>query len=432
MPEKSYDPFGPRLSENVRDLTPSATVSINDLSNRLRRQGREIFKLGLGQSPFPVPESVVQALRENAHQKDYLHVKGLYEARMAVAEHHIRAFGIECTDENVLIGPGSKELMFLLQLCYVGDIIIPAPAWVSYEPQSRIVGRKIHRIATSIENGWFPLPEQLEEMCRKGDCRQRILILNYPSNPTGTTLSQGQLAKLADVCRRNGIVVLSDEIYAKLHFEGTHHSIVPLYPEGTIFSAGLSKWCGAGGWRLGFFIFPERLSWLQEAMASVATETFTSTNAPVQYAAITAFEEGPEIESYLWHSRRILKALSLRLATQIRDAGVDCLDPGGGLYLFPDFSRIADKLQKRGIASSADLCGKLLEETGVAVLPGSEFGQPLEELTMRIAYVDFDGAEALRASEEISLEQPLPDDFVVTHCGRVVEAVDRLCEWVTR
>jgi aspartate/methionine/tyrosine aminotransferase len=123
MPDTPDDPFGPRLSANVRGLTPSATVSINDLSNKLRRQGREIFKLGLGQSPFPVPESVVQALRDNAHQKDYLHVKGLYEARKAVADHHSRAFGIESAAEYVLIGPGSKELMFLLQLCYVGDII---------------------------------------------------------------------------------------------------------------------------------------------------------------------------------------------------------------------------------------------------------------------------------------------------------------------
>jgi aspartate aminotransferase len=167
-------------------------------------------------------------------------------------------------------------------------------------------------------------------------------------------------------------------------------------------------------------------------MASVATETFTSTSAPIQYAAVTAFEEGPEIERYLWHSRRILKALGWRLAARLRDAGADCLDPDGGLYLFPDFSRIADRLQKDGITTSVEMCSKLLEETGVAVLPGSEFGQPLEELTMRVAYVDFDGAAALRTSEEITLDHPLPDDFVLTLCGRVIEAVDRMCEWVNR
>ena len=102
------------LNPNVKELKPSATVAINDLSNELKRSGRDIFKLGLGQSPFPVPEPVVEALRVNAHQKDYLPVKGLRELRQAVAEHHKRTFDLQVDPEDVLIGPGSKELMFLL------------------------------------------------------------------------------------------------------------------------------------------------------------------------------------------------------------------------------------------------------------------------------------------------------------------------------
>jgi len=103
-----------QLNLNVRGLSPSATVAINELSNRLIKEGREIFKLGLGQSPFPVPDIIVEALKNNAHKKDYLPVKGLLELREAVAEHHHRVFGIECTADDVLVGPGSKELMFIL------------------------------------------------------------------------------------------------------------------------------------------------------------------------------------------------------------------------------------------------------------------------------------------------------------------------------
>lgn len=125
------------LNPNVAGIKPSATVAINDLSNELKQKGVKIFKLGLGQAPFPIPDPVVQALQKNAHQKDYLHVKGLRELQEAVAEHHCRTFGIEAEPDDVLIGPGSKELMFLLQLTYDGDLTIPAPSWVSYAPQGQ-------------------------------------------------------------------------------------------------------------------------------------------------------------------------------------------------------------------------------------------------------------------------------------------------------
>jgi aspartate aminotransferase len=156
-----------QLNLNVRGLTPSATVAINEFSNRLLKQGKQVFKLGLGQSPFPVPTSVVQALQRNAYQKDYLPVKGLPDLRRAVAEHHHRIFGIECSAEDVLVGPGSKELMFILQLVYYGDLVIPTPAWVSYAPQAKIIGRQVRFLKTTAESRWKLTPEQLEGICRQ-------------------------------------------------------------------------------------------------------------------------------------------------------------------------------------------------------------------------------------------------------------------------
>ena len=250
-----------QLNMNVRGLPTSATVAINERSDRLRSEGRRIFKMGLGQSPFPVPPPVVEALRQNAHQKAYLPVKGLPELRAAVAEHHCRTFGIDTTPENVLVGPGSKELMFILQLVYYGDLVISSPSWVSYAPQAQILGRRVHFLHTRAEEGWRITPELLDGLCRIDPTRPRILILNYPSNPTGTSYTADQLGELAELARKYRVVLLSDEIYGKLHHEGAHVSIVPRYPEGTIFSGGLSKWCGAGGWRLGVFVFPECLRW---------------------------------------------------------------------------------------------------------------------------------------------------------------------------
>jgi aspartate aminotransferase len=200
------------LNLNVRGLPPSATLQINEKSNFLIRQGKTIYKLGLGQSPFPVPDSVVEALKRNAHQKCYLPVKGLPELREAVAEYNLRFQNIKCTADDILIGPGSKELLFLLQLVYYGDLVIPTPSWVSYSPQARIIGRNVQWVPTQSYNNWRMTPEKLEMICRSDPDRPRILIINYPANPTGCTYTAEKLKDLAEVARKHRVVLLSDEI----------------------------------------------------------------------------------------------------------------------------------------------------------------------------------------------------------------------------
>lgn len=419
----------PSLNANLTGLKPSATVASQERSNRLLAEGRQIFRMGLGQSPFPVPDSVVAALKENAHQKDYLPVKGLTALRETLAARHTHLFNEPCHADRVLIGPGSKELMFILQLVFEGDVLIPSPAWVSYAPQARIIGRRVVSIATSAEDQWRLTPQQLEAVCREDPRRKRLLILNYPSNPTGGSYNREDLEALALACRRHGVIVLSDEIYSRLRFEGEHQSMVPLYPEGTIYSSGLSKWCGAGGWRLGTFIFPDQLSWIADAMAIVASETFTSTSAPIQHAAVRAFEDGPEIKQYLADSQQILGQLARYSHSSLEDNGLSTVRPLGGFYCFPDFEVARDALAARGILHSAELTEQLLEDTGVAILPGVEFGRPATELTARIAYVDFDGSEALAALA--ANERKTPDSaFLRAHCGNTIEAIDRIVRWV--
>lgn len=418
------------LNLNVRGLGQSTTLAINEKSNRLRKEGHTIYKLGLGQSPFPVPDPVVEALRANAFQKDYLEVRGLGELRDAVAAYRRRRHGTDCSGDDVLVGPGSKELMFLLQLVYYGDLVIPTPSWVSYAPQAHIIGRHVRWLDTRAENGWRLMADGLERLCREDDTRPRIVILNYPSNPTGGTYSSIELKAIAAVARRHGVVLLSDEIYGELHHEGEHDSIARFYPEGTIISSGLSKWCGAGGWRLGTFIVPPGLRWLLDAMANVASETFTSTSAPIQYAAVRAFQGGSDIENYLLHSRRILKALGRHIAARLSDAGVSVSPPEGAFYLFPNFGPLAEPLGEKGIGTNEELCERLLQDTGVAILPGTTFGRPADELTARIAYVDFDGARALAASRKRSLDNDLNVRFLETYCKPSIEAVNRIADWV--
>lgn len=411
-----------RLQPNVRGLGTSATLAINQLSREREARGQAVYKLGLGQSPFPVPPSVVAALQENAWRKAYLDVQGLLELRAAVAAYHNNRHGLSAEACDVLVGPGSKELMFLLQVTFEGDFLIPTPAWVSYAPQAAILGRKVEFLHTRLEEGWRLQPERLDEVCRRDPGRSRLLVLNYPDNPTGMTYTGDELKALAEVARRNQVLILSDEIYGELHFEGGHVSIARYYPEGTILSSGLSKWCGAGGWRLGTFTYPRALEWLRRAMAAAASETYTSTSAPIQWAAITAFELGPELEAYLSASRRFLKLLAAEVEERLRKAGARFTPCQGAFYSFPVFER------KNGNGTSADLCRNLLEQTGVATLPGRDFGRASEELCLRLAFVDFNGTWAM-AECEMDPER-IDAAFVRRNASRVLEALDLLADYV--
>jgi aspartate aminotransferase len=165
-------------------------------------------------------------------------------------------------------------------------------------------------------------------------------------------------------------------------------------------------------------------------MSSVASETFTSTSAPIQYAAITAFEGGPWMKSYLQRSRKILAALADHVYTGLAGAGADVVRAEGGFYLFPDFSPFTESLVKKEIFDSETLCTTILKDTGVAMLPGSAFGLASDKYLARLAYVDFDGAAALDALGEMAENQFPDEDFLATYCPKIVKATDLLCDWL--
>lgn len=419
------------INLNIRGIAQSPTLAINELSKQLQSKGKTIYSMGLGQSPFPVPVPVVDALKLYASEKDYLNVKGLQALRQAVAQFHRQKDQVEIKAKNVMIGPGSKELMFILLLVYYGDIILPTPCWVSYVPQAKIIGRNIRLIHTSFSSNWRLTADSLKKFLdnENDHYKPRLLILNYPSNPDGGSYQENELKKIARIARKHHIIILSDEIYGQLHFHGQHVSIARFYPEGTIISSGLSKWCGAGGWRLGTFAFPNDFDWLINAMAAVASETYTSVSAPIQYAAVKAFKGGIGIERYLQHTRRILLNLSKEITAMLREAKIKVHDPEGAFYLFIDFEFYAEKLKKVGIHSSEALCKKLLEDTGVALLPGQAFQRNPSELSARVAFVNFDGARALSMSETISLDKPLPENFNLSYCEPTIKAISSLAEW---
>ena len=369
---------------------------------------------------------IFKALAKNAFQKDYLPGKGLMELRSAVAEFNERNIGIKCTKEDVMIGPGSKELLFACQMALKAPLLLPSPSWVSYEPQAILLQKKVIWIPTKEEDGWKLTPESIERLNLKQDGEKKLLILNYPNNPTGVTYSSSELKSLSILFKKNNILVIADEIYGQvLHKNEARVSLATFYPEGTIISEGLSKWCGAGGWRLGTFTFPKEYRWLQDAMGVIASETFSSVSAPIQYASVVAFKGSPNISLYLKYSKLILGRVGKYVYNRLVECNVTMPMCQGGFYLFPNFNHY-----KNHFKSSKHFCELLLEETGVALLPGVAFGRPKEELTARLAFVDFDGEELLKVLEREGEEYINNVNFIEMNCKNIVKAMDVLQSWL--
>ena len=403
------------LKNIVKNLKPSSTLKINEGSRELESKGEKIFKFGFGQSPFEVPHDIVNELRNNAFQNKYLPMQGLKELREAVAKYTSTKKDYKYNSENVIIGPGSKELMFLLQVLFEGDVILPAPSWVSYAPQAILGRNKIQSIQTTRENNWFPTGEEIEKVILKDKDKNYLLFLNSPNNPSGQVCEN--LEEISQVAKKYNLIILSDEIYSELSFKEGFKSISNFCPDKTIISTGLSKWCGAGGWRLGYFIIPNTLKNLRDSINVLASETFSSVSAPIQYAAITAYST--DHSKYINDSKNILKAVGNYVYENLKSNKVIINKPQGGFYLMPEFSN-------KSFLTSSEMCDNLLKETGVALLPGSDFGFDKKRMLARLSFTDFNGQDFMK---NIQGEKKINNDLILKFAPKVVEGVEKLKKW---
>ena len=414
------------LSSSLLNVPKSATLAINEISKKLIFEGKDVVRMGLGQSPFPVPEAMVESLRQHADAKDYMAVQGYLPLREAISAFLQRTENLDYSCDNIIVGPGSKELFFGLQMVLDCDLLLPAPSWVSYQPQARLLGRNVHWLPCEARNGWKLTPDALEQHCRQHSSRPQLLVLNSPNNPSGACFTEQELTALASVARRYNIIILSDEIYSELHYTGGHLSVARFYPEATIVSNGISKWAGAGGWRLGFMAIPDSLPGVLQAMVVVASETYTSVSAPIQMAAISAFEPSSQMQNYILACRKIMRGIGLQFSQRLVQHEVNIVEPDGGFYILADFTSYREALLQNGISQAAELAQQLLDKTGVATLPGSDFGFQ-RELLLRFAFVDFDGASLL----DIALKDPqLIVDENITELSRIFSAADRIGAWL--
>jgi aspartate aminotransferase len=365
------------MSAPVHTLSP--TLAMNEAVRLRQSRGEQVVHLAFGEAGLPVHPLLSDALRHASSANPYGPVAGSAGLRSSVAGYYSRR-ALATEPSQVIVGPGSKALLYALLLVLDGDLVLPRPSWVSYEPQARLLGKDVLRVDIPAAAGGVPDPEALRSevaRARAGDVDPRILILNHPDNPTGTHADAGLLGEVLGVARECGLCVICDEIYAELAYSpDTFVSAATLDADNVVVTGGLSKSHALGGWRVGVLRAPanEFGGRLVERLVSAASEIWSCLPTPIDAAAAVAYDEPEELVEFVATARTLHATVSEAAYTVVADAGLACRPPTAAFYLYPDFAPLRTSLAERGITTSVELSERLLEEFGVAVLPGAAFG----------------------------------------------------------
>ncbi|MBI5016667.1 MAG: pyridoxal phosphate-dependent aminotransferase [Deltaproteobacteria bacterium] len=395
------------LSRRAQQIQPSATLAITAKANQLKAQGVDVIGFGAGEPDFPTPPHIVERAAEALRKGDtrYTSVGGTPALRSAVAAALQRDYGLTYRTAEITASCGAKHTLFNLFLALVDDgdeVIVPAPYWVSYPEQVQVAGGVPVIVSTEEADGFLLRPEALAQALTP---RSKALVLNSPSNPTGAMYGRDELAALARVLDDRDVVVVSDDIYHKLTYDGARFvsllGVAPSLRDRTVIVNGVSKTYAMTGWRIGYAAGPERLIQAMEDLQS------QSTSNPTSFAQAGAVEalSGPqacvgEMVAAFDERRRLLVAGLDALP------GVRCPLPQGAFYAFPNVSGVYGSVTPSGveIRNSLTLAAYLLEEAQVAVVPGGPFG----------------------ADDYIRLSYATSLDNIRKGLGRVAEALGRL------
>ena len=368
-----------RISDRLTRIKPSATLAVNAKALELRAQGREVISLAVGQPDFGTPAHVCDAAKAALDEgfTRYTPVPGIPELREAVAGYYTKFYGAKTGADNTIISNGGKQVLYNLLMAVVNpgdEVLIPAPYWVSYPAMVQLVEGVSVFVPTTADENYLVTVEALE--AARTD-KTRVLALNSPSNPTGCCYTQEQLEAIAKWARDNDIFIISDEVYDRLVYAPFEPVSLAktweAYPETLAIVGALSKSFCMTGWRVGYALAHEDLV---KAMSKIQGQSTSNINSITQKAALSALN-GP------WDIVDEMKEAFVRrrdLAYEIITGwGAKCPKPDGAFYLFP----VLDQFYTEDAPDSAAMCTKILEEAGVALVPGSAFG---DDKCIRFSY----------------------------------------------
>lgn len=355
-----------KFADRMKHLGTEASFETLAKAKALERQGRSIIHLEIGDPDFDTPmnikEAAVRAIYGgNTH---YVPAEGIYELREAIAQYVSKTRMIDVEPEEVVVGPGCKQLLFLAMLALINpgdEVLYPSPAYPAYESLINFVGAKPVPIPLMEEYDFRMDHEYVKEKITR---KTRMVILNSPENPTGGVLTKEDLRLIADcIAGRDDVIVLSDEIYSRIVYEGAYESIVSLpgMKEKTIILDGFSKAYAMTGWRLGYAVMHKEIA---QKLTQLVINSHACTCAFVQVAGIEALNGSQDSVKEMVKEFKRRRELIVSGLNKLK--GFSCRKPAGTFYVFPNIRGTGFK--------SRELADYLLREAGVAVLPGTAFG----------------------------------------------------------
>jgi aspartate aminotransferase len=356
-----------KISQRAAGLSPSLTLAIDSKAKQMKAEGLDVVGFGAGEPDFDTPQHIKDAAAKAlaAGFTKYTPAAGIPELRQAIADKHKRENGLNYKPSQIIVSCGGKHSCYnvILATCEEGDeVIIPAPYWLSYPEMVKLASAQPVIVETNDQTEFKLTSETLRKAISQ---RTRLLILNSPSNPTGSVYSPEELKALADVCLERGVLIMSDEIYEHLLYDGAVHKSVasfsPAHQAQTVLVHGFAKAWSMTGWRLGWCAAPEPIAKAIDAVQSHSTSNPTSFAQKGAVAALT----GPQdhLKGWLAEFDKRRKFAWKKLNST---AGISCVKPKGAFYLFPNISGTGLK--------SGDFCAQLLETEKVAAVPGVAFG----------------------------------------------------------
>jgi aspartate aminotransferase len=365
-----------KISHRAASLSSSLTLAIDSKAKQMKAEGMDVVGFGVGEPDFETPQHIkdacIKALNEGFTK--YTAASGIPELRQAVADKFQRDNQLTYKPSQIIISCGGKHSCYnvIMATCEEGDeVIIPAPYWLSYPEMVKLAGATPIILQTTDKTEFKVTPEQLRAAITP---RTRLFILNSPSNPTGSIYTREEIKALGDICVEKGVLIMSDEIYEKLVYDGAEHVSVAGFSQAhydhTIIVHGFAKAYSMTGWRLGILAAPEPIAKVIDAIQSHSTSNPTSF---AQKGAVAALN-GPQDHLKSWlaeYAKR--RGYAHQKLNSI--PGISCVNAKGAFYLFPNISKLG--------LNSTDFCARLLEQEKVAAVPGIAFGT---DACIRISY----------------------------------------------
>lgn len=365
------------LSDRVQKLAESETLAMARLGNELKEKGVNVINMSLGEPDFPTPDFIKEAAKQaiDKNFSFYTPVPGYKELQEAIVHKFKRDNGLNYKPNQIVVSTGAKQSIINVVMAVVNpgdEVILPSPYWVSYSEMIMLNEGKVIDISTDYKSDFKITPEQLEKVITP---KTKLFIFSNPCNPTGTMYSEKELRALGEVFKKHPqILIISDEIYEHITFEGKLFSLasIPELFNRTVTVNGLSKGFAMTGWRLGYIGAPEEIA---KACVKIQGQFTSATSSISQRAAITAMNADPATLTEMQVAFRKRRDLLISLMKDVPHVQVN--NPGGAFYLFPEVSWYFGK--KHGdtvIKDSKDLCMYLLHAAHVALTPGGAFGAP--------------------------------------------------------